>query len=109
MCKLQNYFNYLLSSTRIVFSLILSVLGRRALESDIYDVVMNLTELAKALLELEKFSLIKWSRSTKTLSIHRLIQTVIKDEMSENRTHSISKYSCGAMLSIHILLKLPMK
>jgi len=39
--------------------------------------------MAKALLELEKFSLLKWDRRAQTLLIHRLVQAVVKDEMSD--------------------------
>jgi hypothetical protein len=39
--------------------------------------------MSKALIELEKFSLLKWNRLTKTLLIHRLVQSMVKDEMSD--------------------------
>jgi hypothetical protein len=54
------------------------------------EIVTNTTKLAKALLDLEKFSLVKWYRPAKTLSIHRLIQAVIKDEMSEKERIKLS-------------------
>ena len=57
--------------------------GIEALDNDLRQVVSNRVGLAKALIELEKFSLLKWDRFTQTLSIHRLVQTVVKDEMSE--------------------------
>src|SRR5437016_5800844 len=41
------------------------------------------SELAIALLELEKFSLIKWDRQHQSISIHRLVQTVVRDDMPE--------------------------
>jgi tetratricopeptide (TPR) repeat protein len=41
------------------------------------------SNMAKTLIELEKFSLLKWDRFTNTLSVHRLLQTVVKDEMSD--------------------------
>ena len=44
----------------------------------------NRGELAVVLLELEKFSLIKWNRSRRTIVIHRLMQTIIKDALSES-------------------------
>jgi len=54
-----------------------------ALPDDLCQLVSNRIEMSKALIELEKFSLMKWNRSTKTLFIHRLIQAVVKDEMPD--------------------------
>ena len=47
------------------------------------QVVSNPIRLAEALIGLEKFSLIKWDRLAKSILIHRLVQSVIRDEMSE--------------------------
>ena len=63
--------------------------GVEALESDLREVVLNRSKMAKALLELEKFSLIKWDRPTKLLFVHRLIQTVVQDEMSDTELTAI--------------------
>ena len=42
---------------------------------------------------LEKFSLIKWDRENQTLVIHRLIQTVVKDEMSDGElTYAVRSF-----------------
>ena len=57
--------------------------GVEALQNDLRQVVSSRIYMSKALIELEKFSLLKWNRLTKTLLIHRLVQTVIRDEMSE--------------------------
>ena len=57
--------------------------GAEVLENDLRQVVSNRIDMAKALIELEKFSLLKWDRLTKTLSVHRLVQMVMKDEMSD--------------------------
>jgi tetratricopeptide (TPR) repeat protein len=46
--------------------------------------VSNRSDMSKALIELEKFSLIKWNRVTKTLLIHRLVQAVVKDQISDS-------------------------
>ena len=54
----------------------------QVLDNDSRKVVSNPIDQAKALIELEKFSLLKWNRLTKTLVIHRLVQAVIRDEMS---------------------------
>ena len=55
------------------------------------DVVADEHELATAILELEKFSLIKWDRQSKSISIHRLVQTVISDKMSQDELRSTLK------------------
>jgi len=47
-------------------------------------VISNRIVLSMALIELEKFSLIKWNRINKIVSIHRLVQSVVKDEMSDS-------------------------
>jgi tetratricopeptide (TPR) repeat protein len=40
-------------------------------------------DLSIALLELEKYSIIKWDRRNQSISVHRLVQSVIRDKMSE--------------------------
>jgi len=61
----------------------LSLLGSGCLEEELNQVLSNQSDLlVEALLELERFSLIKWHRSEKSISIHRLVQSVIYDEMS---------------------------
>ena len=57
--------------------------GIEALQNDVRQVLSNQIEMAKALIELEKFSLLKWDRRAQTLLIHRLVQAVVKDEMSD--------------------------
>lgn len=63
--------------------------GANALGEDLDQVVSDPYKLAKALLVMENHSLIKWDRQNKSLSIHRLVQAVIKDEMSETELTSI--------------------
>src|SRR5436190_7753086 len=58
--------------------------GVEGLQDDLRELLSNRINLSKALIELEKFSLIKWNRLTKTLLIHRLVQTVVRDEMSDS-------------------------
>ena len=58
--------------------------GAEVLQDDLRQVVSNRIDMSKALIELEKFSLLKWNRLTKTLLIHRLVQSVVKDEMSDS-------------------------
>src|SRR5208282_2765431 len=58
--------------------------GAEVLQDDLRQVVSNQIDMSKALIELEKFSLLKWNRLTKTLLIHRLVQSVVKDEMSDS-------------------------
>src|SRR5579859_7646453 len=59
--------------------------GLKALTNDSGNIVTNELDLSVALLALEKFSLIKWDRQTQSLSIHRLVQTVIRDKMSKDQ------------------------
>jgi tetratricopeptide (TPR) repeat protein len=58
------------------------ILGKSVVEEDLGIIVADSLKLAKALMELEKFSLIRWSREAKTASIHRLVQTVVRDQLS---------------------------
>ena len=57
--------------------------GAAVFENDLRQVILNQINMDNALIELEKFSLLKWNRLTRTLLIHRLVQMVIKDEMSD--------------------------
>jgi len=52
-------------------------------KKDVRQLLSNQIEMAKALLELGSFSLLKWDRTAKTLLVHRLVQAVVKDEMSD--------------------------
>lgn len=58
--------------------------GADALEVDLQQILASQIEMAKVLLELEKLSLIKWDREEKSITIHRLIQTVVRDGMSND-------------------------
>ena len=68
----------------------------QVLDKDLRIVVSNPIDRAKALIELEKFSLLKWNRLTKTLVIHRLVQAVIRDEMSEEERTTL----CNTVVDI---------
>jgi hypothetical protein len=59
--------------------------GKGAFETDMEAIVENNLRLAEILLCLERFSLVKWSRERRTLSIHRLVQAVVKDKMEDLR------------------------
>jgi hypothetical protein len=63
--------------------------GAEALEDGLQHIIFDQVEMATALLELEKFSLIKWDRPNKSITIHRLVQMVITDEMSNEESRSI--------------------
>jgi len=56
--------------------------GVEALQKDVRQLLSNHSEMAKVLIELERLSLLIWNRREKTLLIHRLVQAVVKDEMS---------------------------
>ena len=57
--------------------------GAPALPDELRLIILDLSQLAKCLIELERASLIRWERVQKSVSIHRLVQKVIKDEMCE--------------------------
>ena len=57
--------------------------GAEGLDDELRQIVASQVEMAKVLLELEKFSLIKWNRGSKSISMHRLVQLVVNDEMSD--------------------------
>jgi tetratricopeptide (TPR) repeat protein len=65
--------------------------GKGALEDGLRELVSDDLKLSQALLSLEKLSLLKWSRGTdltEVVSIHRLLQAVVKDEMTEENLRS---------------------
>ena len=62
------------------------VAGVDGLENDLRKVISVPNEIAKALLELETFFLIRWDRKSKTISHHRLVQTTICDGMTSDET-----------------------
>jgi len=69
--------------------------GLKALTNDSGNIVTDEHDLSVALLTLEKYSLIKWDRQTQSLSIHRLIQTVIRDKMSKDQLTSDGRGRAG--------------
>ena len=57
--------------------------GINGFSDDLRRLISSRIDLSKALIELERFSLLKWNRLGKMLVIHRLVQNVIRDELSE--------------------------
>ena len=57
--------------------------GVEALQKDLQKVMSNRIDMSKTWIALERFSLLKWNGFTKTLLIHHLVQTEVKDEMSD--------------------------
>jgi hypothetical protein len=62
--------------------------GAIALDDSLRQVMSSETAMAKVLLELEKFSLIRWDRTHKLISIHRLVQLVVGDAMTNEERNS---------------------
>ena len=60
------------------------------LDDDMKSLLSDNIELAKALLSLERFSLIKWSREHQSVSIHRLVQAAMKDRLLDSEMDSFS-------------------
>jgi tetratricopeptide (TPR) repeat protein len=56
--------------------------GINAFDDSLRTVLSNQIEMAKALIELENLSLIKWDRRNQSISIHRLVQAFIADGLS---------------------------
>jgi len=75
-----------LNPDRILLEFVIA--GITAIKNDAGNDINDEHDLSVALLELEKFSLIKWDRQSQSLSIHRLVQTVIRDKMSEEELTS---------------------
>ena len=59
------------------------VQGKNALETDMEEILVDNLRFSEVLLCLERFSLVKWSRERRTLSIHRLVQAVVKDKIQD--------------------------
>ena len=57
--------------------------GAVVFENNLRQIILNQIRMYNVLIEPEKFSLLKWNRFTRTILIHRLVQMVIKDEMSD--------------------------
>lgn len=65
--------------------------GVKAFDDSLRAVLSNQIEMAKALIELEKLSLIKWDRRNQSISIHRLVQAFIADGLSmEERMSTVN-------------------
>lgn len=61
--------------------------GVECLDMTLKQVLSNQVELAKALLKLERLSLVKRNRFADTIVIHRLVQVIVRDQMSR-RDHA---------------------
>ena len=57
--------------------------GTEGMDNDLERLIFDEFEISEALSSLEMFSLIKWVRQNSKIVIHRLVQAVVKDEMSE--------------------------
>jgi len=68
----------------------------QAFPPNLQELLSSPAEVSKARIELEKFSLLKWNPRSKTFVIHRLVQAVMKDQMSETERLTI----CRTVLNI---------
>ena len=59
--------------------------GQSAFEPEMEEMLADNLKFAEVLIGLERFSLVKWSKKQRTLSMHRLIQAVVKDKMEGRR------------------------
>jgi len=58
--------------------------GEKCFEEPLGEVISNETQIKKELIKLEKLSLLKWDRPSKQIIIHRLVQTVVRDEIPKS-------------------------
>lgn len=59
--------------------------GKAALKPDLQELLSQRPKLEEALLDLESFSLVKWHRAACGVSIHRLVQNVVRDQLSQSQ------------------------
>jgi hypothetical protein len=57
--------------------------GMHRLDGNLVQLLSDEFTLQEALLNFETFSLIKWDRQNGSIMVHRLVQAVVKDEMSD--------------------------
>ena len=81
--KLLRLFSFLKPDSILIEFL---VSGAEALQDDLQHIIFDQIEMTTALLELEKFSLIKWDRPNKSVTIHQLVQMVVIDQMSDEES-----------------------
>jgi hypothetical protein len=62
-------------------------------DSDFQPIAEDIVALNDAVKELLKYSLIRRNRKEKTLTIHRLVQTVLRDSMDEQTQRHLSEYT----------------
>ena len=74
--------------------------GVNVLDKELRRIFLNRNELAKALIELERFSLIKWDRRGGRISLHRLVQSVVRDEMGQEELRSTGKTVTNLCLEV---------
>jgi tetratricopeptide (TPR) repeat protein len=58
--------------------------GALGMDNDLKRLTSDESGFGEALLSFETFSLVKWDRQRHTLQLHRLVQAVVKDEMSKD-------------------------
>jgi tetratricopeptide (TPR) repeat protein len=78
LLRLLSFLNPDVISTRFLTE------GAAALHHDLAQLVRTPIEFQKAITELERFSLVKVRPADNMVTIHRLVQTMVRDEMSES-------------------------
>jgi tetratricopeptide (TPR) repeat protein len=58
--------------------------GTLGMDDELGRLISDESWFGEALLSFESFSLVKWDRQRHTLQLHRLVQAVVKDEMSKD-------------------------
>src|SRR5271155_1331840 len=65
------------------------IAGKDGLGKKLRKIISDQGEMARAITDLEKFSLVRWDRPKRLISIHRLVQRVIQDGLSK-RDHRVT-------------------
>jgi tetratricopeptide (TPR) repeat protein len=66
------------------------ITGKDGLGKKLRQTISDRGKMATAIADLEKFSLVEWDRPNRLISIHRLVQRVIRDSMSTRDQRSTS-------------------
>ena len=66
--------------------------GAKGMDNDLQRLMLNDFKFTEALSSFERFSLIKWDRRSENIKIHRLVQAVVKDEMSKRSKTDLSNF-----------------
>ena len=76
-----------LNPNGVMIELLIS--GRKSLGESLGDFMKDERKMRVALLELEKFGLIKWVQANNIVQLHRVVQKIVRDMMRHNEMMSV--------------------